>query len=435
LSDDCKRTLEITVPLEEIESVRGRVVAGFAAKATLPGFRPGKAPLSVIQSRFAEEIKQEVLDQLLQKSFYDRVQELDLDVVSSPSVTDLHFHDGEPLRYTAEFEVRPGFELQTYEGLEVPYAEPTVTDEEVDARIEAMRQRRAELVNVDPRPVEDGDFAVISLRSLTDVGTEEPISQDEMNLEVGGEYTLPEFTENVRGMQPGETREFDVVYPEDYSGTNLAGRTVRFEVTVKGIRKKELPELNDEFAKDMGDYKGLDDLREAVRGSMLAERQFYAREQAKSEIGRILGESYSFPVPEVFVRQQVESRVRRQLLQLAEQGADMKNLKLDWEKVLEQEREPATKVVRAGLVLDRIATAESIDVTQREVDEEIEREARRERTTPAAIREQLEKNGGLGRLASQIRTEKTLDFLFEKSIKVDPPPPPPAAEETPASAE
>ncbi len=435
MSDDCKRTLEITVPLEEVEVVRQRVLAGFAAKAALPGFRPGKAPKGVVQSRFADDIRQEVIDQLLQKAFHDRVAELDLDVVSNPSVTDLHFHDGEPLRFTAEFEVRPHFELQTYEGIEVPYAEPSVSDEDVDSRIEAMRQRRAELVNVDPRPVEEGDFAVISLKSLSSVGTEEPISQDEMNLEVGGEYTLPEFTENVRGMEPGQTREFDVIYPADYSGTNLAGRTVRFEVTVKSIRKRELPELNDEFAKDLGDYKGLDDLRDAIRGSVLAERQFYAREQAKGEIGRILGETYSFPVPDVFVRQQVETRVRRQLLQLAEQGADMKNLQLDWQKVLDEEREPATRVVRAGLVLDRIATAESIDVTPREVDEEIEREARRERGTPASIREKLEKDGGLERLASQLRTDKTLNFLFEKSTKVDPPEPQPATEEPSAAAE
>lgn len=428
MSDDCKRTLEITVPVEEVEEVRQRVLGELSAKTVIRGFRPGKAPKSVIQSRFGDEVRREVLDQLLDKAFRAKVTELDLDVVSDPSVKELHFEEGEPLRFTAEFEVRPAFDLQSYEGLEVPYREPSVSEDDVNERIEAMRMRRAELVNVDPRPVEDGDFAVIALKSTSPVGTEEPIEQDEMNLEVAGEYTLPEFTENVRGMQPGETREFDVTYPEDYSGTNLAGRTVRFEVTLKGIRKRELPELNDEFAQDLGDYKGLDDLREAVRGSILAERQYVAREEAKSAIGRILGTSYSFPVPEAFIQRQVETQVRRQIAQLAEYGADMENLQLDWKKVIEDEREPATQVVRAGLVLDRIATAESIEVTAREVDHEIEHAARRERVAPAALRERLEKEGGLVRIAHQIRSEKTLNLLFDKATKVAPPEPPAPAE-------
>lgn len=433
MSGDCKRTLEITIPFEEVEEVRQRVLTNLASKASLPGFRPGKVPKGVIRSQFAEQVKQETLDQVLSHAFNKKATELELDVVSTPNVKDLTFEEGQPVVFTAEFEVRPVFELQDYVGMEVPYAEPVVTDEDVDSRIESMRERRAELVNVDPRPVEKGDFAVISLKSLSPVGTEEPISQDEMNLEVGGEYTLPEFTENVLGMQQDETREFDVVYPEDYSGTNLAGRTVRFSITLKGIRKREFPELNDEFAQDMGDYKTFDEFREAVRGSLLAEREFVARDNAKAAIGEKLGESYDFPVPDAFVDQQVETMLRRQIRQLADQGADVANLQIDWKKAMEEQREPASKIVRASLVLDRIATAESVEVSQAEVEAEVERAAKRERISLASVRERLEKDGGLVRIAQQMRSEKTLNLLFEKGTKVVPPEPPAVAEPEPAA--
>ncbi len=421
MADDCKRTLEITVPADEVEVVRQRVVGDLAAKVSLPGFRPGKAPKGVILSRFRDDIRRETIDQILGSAFAKRAQELELDVVSTPSVKDLKYDDGEPLTFTAEFEVRPAFELLDYSSLEAPYAEPSVGDDEVDARLQGMREQRAELVNIDPRPVEDGDVAVVSLESKSDVGTEEPIRQDEMNLEVGGEYTLPEFTENVRGMQVGETREFDVVYPEDYSGKNLAGRTVTFEVKLNGLRKRELPELNDEFAQDLGDYKGMDDLREAIRGSLLAQREFLARDQAKQAIVEKLGEMYTFPVPESFVEQQVQTQMRRLIRQLAEQGADMDNLGVDWKQIVAEQRAPAERAVRAGLVLDRIGDAESIQVSQREVDEEIARAAQRERVAVTAIRERLEKDGGLERVATQLRTEKTLNILFEKAVKVPPP--------------
>jgi trigger factor len=430
LADDCKRTLEITIPAEEVAHTTQHVVQELSAKARIPGFRPGKVPASVILSRFKEQVRQDVLDHLLGPAFNRKASELSLDVVGTPKVKDLKFEEGEPVQFTAEFEVRPTFELQDYNNLTVPYEEPQVSDEDVDKRLQALREQRAELVNVDPRPVADGDFAVIGLESLTAVGTEEPIKQDEMNLEVGGEFTLPEFTENVRGMQVGETKEFDVVYPEDYSGRNLAGRTVTYRVTVKGLRKRELPELNDEFAQDMGDYKSLEELKENVRRSILAEREYFSRERSKEAIVRMISDAYTFPVPEAYVNQQVDTQMRRQIRNLAAQGADIENMQVDWERVIAEQREPATKSVRAGLVLERIADEESIEVTEQELNEELARVARREKVSPAALRERLAKDGSLSRIAQQMRTEKTLNLLLERATKV---PPPPAVEEPAAS--
>lgn len=424
MSDDCKRTLEITIPVEEVRKTTRHVVEELSAKVKLPGFRPGKVPANVVLARFKDQVRQDVLDHLLGPAFNRKADELALHVVGAPTVKDLKFEEGEPVEFTAEFEVRPEFELQDYDNLTVPYEEQQVSDEDVDARLTSLREQRAELVNVDPRPVEAGDFAVISLESLSSVGTEEPIKQDEMNLEVGGEYTLPEFTENVTGMEVGDSKEIEVVYPSDYSGRNLAGRTVTFRVTVNGIRKREMPELNDEFAQDMGDYKTLDDLKENVRRSILAEREYVARERAKEAIVDLLGETYSFPVPDAYVNQQVETQVRRQIRNLAAQGADMNNVQIDWEKVIAEEKAPAAKSVRAGIVLDKIAAAESVAVTEQEVNDEVARIARRENVAPAALRERIAKDGSLNRIAQQMQTEKTLNLLLERATKVPPAPKP-----------
>lgn len=420
MADECKRTLEITIPVEEVQKTTHHVVEELSAKVKIPGFRPGKVPANVILTRFKEQVRQDVLDHLMGPAFNKKASELSLDVVGTPKVKDLKFEEGGPVEFTAEFEVRPEFELQDYNNLTVPYGEPQVSDEDVDARLQSLREQRAELINVDPRPVEEGDFAVIALESVTDVGTEEPIKQDEMNLEVGGEYTLPEFTESVKGMEVGQTKDIEVVYPADYSGRNLAGRTVTYRVTVNGLRKRELPELNDEFAQDMGDYKTIDDLKENVRRSVLAEREYMARERSKEAIVQLLSDAYTFPVPEAYVNQQVETQVRRQIRNLAAQGADMESVQIDWEKVIAEQKEPAAKSVRAGLVLDKIATAETVEVTEQELNDELGRIARRENVAPAALRERLAKDGSLGRVAQQMQTEKTLNLLLERATKVPP---------------
>ncbi|MCC7341598.1 MAG: trigger factor [Bryobacterales bacterium] len=422
MSDDCKRTLEISIPVEEVEKTTRHVVEELGTRVKIPGFRPGKVPADVVLKRFKDQVRQDVLDHLLGPAFNRKADELALHVVGRPTVKDLKYEEGQPVEFTAEFEVRPEFELQDYDNLTVPYEEPQVSEEDVDARLASLREQRAELVNVDPRPVEEGDFAVIALESLSSVGTEEPIKQDEMNLEVGGEYTLPEFTENVKGMEVGDTKEFDVVYPGDYSGRNLAGRTVTFRVTLNGLRKREMPELNDEFAQDMGDYKTLDDLKENVRRSILAEREFVARERSKEAIVALLSDAYSFPVPEAYVSQQIDSQVRRQIRNLAAQGADMNNVQIDWDKVIEEQREPAAKSVRVGMVIEKIAAAESVEVLEKEVNDEVARIARRENVAPAALRERIEKDGSIVRIAQQIQTEKTLNLLLERATKVAPAP-------------
>ena len=416
LIEGCKHSLEISIPVQEVEAETARALDHVQKRAKLRGFRPGKAPVSIVRKEFAGDIRQQVIESLIPKFLQKQFEAENLNVLGTPDIEDVHFHEGEPLRFTAKFEVVPEIELQDYKGVEVAYSDPEPTDEDVAKRIEEIRGQKAQYINIDPRAIADGDFAVVGLESISGVEGE-PVKQDEMVLEIGAADTLPAFTENLRGLSPGDEKEFEVAYPEDYGSSRLAGKTVLFHATVKGIRRKELPELNDDFAQEVGDYRDLGELREAVRKAIFSQRQQEAQEEAKNKIVDKLVDAHDFPVPEIFVERQIRNRVEQRLGALAAQGVDPRSLKLDWEKLKETQREKAVREVKASLLLGRVAERESIHATRDDVDQEVERVARQQREPVAAVRMRFEKDGTMGRIANHIQTEKTLSFLFEHARK------------------
>ena len=416
LVEGCKHTLEITVPLPDVENETNRVVGDVMKRAKLPGFRPGKVPAGLIRKQFAGEIRQKVLESLVPKFLQKQVEAENLNLVGSPEYADIHLQEGEPLKFKATFEVVPEIELGEYKEVEVPYQDPAVSDEDVTGRIDELRNQKAEYLNVDPRPVENGDFAVVSLESLSGVQGE-PVKTEEMQLEIGATDTFEAFSTNLLGLSPGEEKEFEVTYPEDYGSEKLAGKTVRFHATLKGIRRKELPELNDEFAQDLGDYRTVDELREAVRKSIFAQRQYEAQQHAKELIVDKLVDAHGFPVPKVFVDQQIHSRLDQSLKSMEAQGIDPRSLKVDWNKVKEGQRDKALREVKASMLLSKISEREAIHATRDEVDREVEKVARQQRKPVAAVQMEFEKDGTMGRIASHIQTEKTLNFLFEHARK------------------
>jgi len=417
LADGLKQTLEVTVAAAEVEAEVQRAVTSLREKIRLPGFRPGKVPAELIRRRFAEDVREEVVRKLVGKHFWKRAEEEGLAVASVPDITEVHFQPGEPMRFKAEFEVTPRFELREYKGVTVPYQDPEVSEADLEERLAQIQEQHAEYFNVDPRPVEDGDFAVVALESLGGLSGP-PIRQDELMLHIGDRDTLADFSENLRGLTPPAEKEFEVHYPEEYGEERLAGKGVRFRARLKGIRRKELPALNDEFAQDLGEYQTVEELREAVRRGLFFERQAVAQREAKNRLIDALVDQHDFPVPEAYVERQIEALVESYLARLAAEGVDLKTVRIDWERVRNAQRERAIREVKASLLISRIADAESIIATTDEVEREVQRMARQEREPAPALRARLEKEGGLGRLASRIRTEKTLNFLFEHARKV-----------------
>lgn len=416
--EGCKHSIEVTVPVEDVKKETERVAADLQKKVRLPGFRPGKAPLSIVKTRFVNEINQDVIEAIVPRFFHEAATKEGLEVVGRPNIVDLHFHDNEPIKFKAEFEVAPTFNLGEYKGLTVEYDEPVVSDDDVNQRIDGIRDQKAEFVNEEPRALVDGDFAVVSLESIG--GTDQKIEQEELMLKVGDEHTIAEFSTNLRGAAPDDVREFDITYPEDYDQKQLAGRTVKFRATVKAVRRRELPELNDEFAKDLGDFQTLDEFKQTVRNTILHERQHTAQDSTKNQLLDKLVEGHDFAIPETYVDRQIEMNVENQLRQLAAQGMDPSKLKLDWNKVKEAQQERARKDVKASLLLDKIAETEAIAATNEEVDAEVARIARQQRETVPVTKAKLQKDGTLARIAGHIRTEKTLKLLFDAANKVVP---------------
>lgn len=420
LVEGCKHELEISIPAEAVEAETGKVTKTFQGKAKLPGFRPGKVPASLIRKTFAGDIRQQVLEHLVPRFFDAKAKEENLRVVGTPSISDVHFHDGEPVRFKAHFEVFPEFEPAEYTGVEVPYAQPEVTDEDIEKRIAELRESKATYVNVDPRPLAEGDYAVVSLESLS--GAEEPIKSDEVSILIGGPETIPGFTENLLGASPGDEKEFDVVYPEEYGQEKLAGKTIRFHTALKGLRRRELPEVNDDFAQDLGDFRTMDELKDALRKSIFAQREVDAQRVAKDAIVDKLVDANEFPVPEAFVEKQIENRVEQRLRSLSQQGVDPRSFNLDWDKIKAAQRDAAIREVKASLILGKVAEREAIGVTNEEVDREVTRVAQQNREPVPTVRKRLSEDGTMDRIASHIQTEKTLNFLFDKATKTVPEP-------------
>jgi trigger factor len=418
LVEGCKHSVEVTVPIEAIDHETAKVVTNIQKRARIPGFRPGKAPATMIRKHFEGDIRQQVLEAVVPKFFDAQVKQENLHLVGQPTIMDVHFHAGEPLRFKAEFEVFPEIEIAEYRGLTVPYKDPEVSDADTEERIAQIRNDKATFVNEEPRPLADGDHAVISLESLA--GTDEPVKSDETTLEIGAKDTIDGFTENLRGMSPDEEKDFDVTYPDDYGQLKFAGKTIRFHCVLKGVRRKEMPELNDEFAQDLGDYRTVDELREAVRKGIFAQRQNDAQREAKDKLVDAMVDRNEFPVPEAFVERQIRNRLEQSLRSLAEQGIDPKSLKLDWEKVKEAQRDRAVREVRASLLLGKVSEREGIAATKDEVDREVELLARQRREPVPVLRPKLQEDGTLDRIASHIQTEKTLQFLFDHAEKVVP---------------
>ena len=415
-TDICRGELEISVPWEEVRKETERVVKAFRKQVRIPGFRPGKAPDKVIQTRYAGDIQSEVIETLVGRHFWKRAQDEDYRVIGTPGVKDIKFEDGQDLTFKAEFEIIPDFELSEYKKLPVPYNDPDVTDEDVDSELKKIREQHATYKNLDPRPLADGDIAVVSLLS-DEVEGAPKIDQKETTLLIGGEETMEGFTTALTGKSPGDKVDFDIEYPEDFGNEQLAGKKIPFHAEVLGIREKELPELDDDFAADVGDFRTLDELKDRIRNEMLEHKRRQAREEANEKIIDILVERNQFPVPDRLVEQQITTRLERTARMFAGQGMDPQQI--DWSQMRDSQREGALRDVRAGLILERISEVENIEVDSETVDNEVEAYAKRNQMTLGAARKKLAEDGTLDRIENHYVNEKTMTLLFDESVKME----------------
>jgi trigger factor len=417
-SSNTKREIEIEISAEEVARETETLIGKYQKLARIPGFRKGHVPASVIRQRFSQDIQNDVVDALIPKHFRKETGKLGLIPVSQPRVTDLHLHDNEPLKFKASFEVMPEIKVEGYKDLRSEKPEVTVTDEEVQQSLDSIREQRAAYTSVEGRPLADGDFAQVSLdgKPNNEADDSKPVHMDDILVEIGGKSTMPEFTENLRGASAGDVRAFEVNYPEDAQDKRLAGKKFNYTVNVQAIKQKSLPELNDEFAKELGEFTTLEEVRQRIREGMEAERKHTAERESKDKLLGELVKRNEFEVPEALVERQIDVRLERGLRALTAQGMKAEDIKkMDFNRMRAGQRDQALQEVKASLLLEKVAEEEKIEVGDEEIDREVQALAEQSKQTPESIRARLTRDGALDRIRNRIRHEKTLDFLYHQS--------------------
>jgi trigger factor len=413
---ECKKNLDIEIPPDVVDAEITHIAQEFARRARVPGFRPGKAPIGVVKTRFRDEIVSEMMQHLMPKYFGDAIDERKLDIVQAPQFESVDYNSGKPLRFRAVFEVYPRLSIANYEGIPVQEVSSQVQESEVETALKKLQEDMAELTPVEEdRTVQEGDFAEISYSGTIEGSDEPPIMGEKAVAEIGGRTTVKEFTENLIGAKVGEERTFNVIYRADYPTARLAGKTVAYKVKVEALKTKESPELNDEFAQRFGDYKTLDELKAKLHEDLEKQKRDQAQEQMREKLLEWLEDNNEFELPQSLIERQLQIRVQRLVRDLSRQGINPQRLDVDWGKIREDQQQQAMRDVKGSLILEHIAEKENISVSEQEIESEIEKIAGETNRPKEKVKEVLSRDSGLERLRSQIRNRKTLDLLQSKA--------------------
>jgi trigger factor len=413
---ETRKNLVVEIESSTVDAEIDRVARDYTKAARIPGFRPGKVPARVVKQRFRSQILHEVVHELVPRAVDDALRERGLEPLDTPDIRDVIVEEGQPLKFTATFDTVPSFDLQPYVSLELRRPQATLQEGAVDETLQALRERAARFEVVEARPVERGDTVVVDL--VREAGTETADTHQDVNIEIGAAANPPGFDDEVIGTTFGETKRFEVRYPDDYEMKELAGTAVNYTVTIKGLKRRVVPELDDEFARDLGEFDTLAALRARVEQDLTREAEQKAERDARGELLKQLAGWVTFTVPESLIERELDRRIEDFARRLMEQGVDPRKADIDWAAFRQAQQEPARDSVASALVLDEVAQREGLTVSEAEIEAELSRFGERTGRTTAAVRAQLEKDGGISRLATGLRREKAVDFLRSRATIV-----------------
>ena len=413
--NETRRHLVVEIPTTEVESAIDRVTREYTKSARLPGFRPGKVPPTVVRQRFRAQILHDVAHDLIPRTIDEVLSARGVEPVDTPDVKDVVVEEGKPLSFTASFDVVPPFDPGDFSEIQLRRSAVAVDDDAVQATLERLRDRAARFEPVEGG-VADGHTLVIDLERQTtgaDGVVAAPDKHEKVSIDIGAPANPPGFDDKVLGMAVGETRSFTLDYPADYAVAELAGTSVAYTVTLTELRRRVVPALDDEFAKDLGeDLESLDALRARVRGDLEAESRDASERQLRADLLKQLAKRLPFPVPGALVDREVDRRVEEFARRLMSQQIDPRRANIDWAAFRQGQREPAQESVASALVLDQIARRDGIEVTPADLDGEVERYAERAGLTAAAVQARLEQEDGLGRMQVGMRREKAVNAVL-----------------------
>jgi trigger factor len=434
---DTQKNLVVEIPSAVVDAEIDKVSRDYSKAARIPGFRPGKVPAKVVKQRFRDQILHDVAHGLIPRAVDEALRERGVEPVDTPDIRDVVVEEGQPLKFTASFETVPPIEPGDYASLTVHRKRPQVQDADLEQALSQLRERAARYEPIENRGVELGDSVLMDLvRTAEKKGEDEPLivipgqerpaetetdKHDNVTVDIGGPANPPGFDDALIGLTTNDQKTFDVTYPQDYAVKELAGTTVKYDVMVKAIRKRVVPDLDDEFAKDLGEFDSLEALRTRVRADLEHEAQHESEREMRSELLKQLAQRVQFDVPASLLDREIDRRVEEFVRRLMEQQIDPMRTNINWEEFRERQRDAAAESVKSALVLDEVSRREAIAVTAQELEAEVGRYAERTGRTAAAVRARLEKEGGLGRLYTGLRREKTMSFLLSRATGIEQP--------------
>ena len=432
--NETRKNLVVEIESSVVDQEIDKVARDYGRQAKIPGFRPGKVPAKVVRQRFRDQILHDVAHGLIPRAVDEALRERGVEPVDTPDIKDVVVEEGQPLKFTATFDTVPPIDPGDYAALRLARASQHVSEAAIDQALQGLRERAARYEPVEGRGVGDGDSVLMDLVRtargepaivLTDADA--PVAEgagpksdthENVTVDIGAAANPPGFDDHLIGLEPGSRKTFDVRYPEGYAIAELAGKTVTYDVAVKALRKRIVPELDDEFAKDLGDFASLDALRGRVREDLEHEARHEADREIRAELMKQLAARVTFDVPQALLEREIDRRVEEFVRRLIEQQIDPMKTNINWEEFRERQKDAAAEAVRGALVLDEVARREQVAVSRDEVDAEIARFAERTGRTPAAVRARLEKEGGISRLYAGLRRERAIDFLLSRATIV-----------------
>lgn len=427
---ETRKHISFEIPTDVVDAEIDRVAKGYSRTARVPGFRPGKVPAAVVRQRYKDQILYDVAHDLIPRLVGDALRERGLEPVATPDIKDVSIEEGQPLKFVADFETLPPIDPGEYTGVTLRKQPAVLEVGAVDQAIERLRQQAARWHPVEDRPAAAGDTLLVDLtrtrrrRLVAMPGEADPPpahEQDDkpealqgVSIELGNEANPPGFDDHLVGTVANDQRTFTSTLPTNYAVAELAGATMDYDVSVKAVRHKELPALDDDFAKELGEFDTLDALRDRVRHDLQHEAEHESEHKLRHDLLQTLAGRMR-TAPDVLVDREIDRRLEEFVRRLMEQGVDPNKANIDWQEFRERQRQAAADTVRSTLVVDEIARREQIEATDEDLDKEIAKFAERSGRTPTAVRARLEKEDALDRIRSGIRREKTMTWLVEKA--------------------
>jgi trigger factor len=411
--NETRKTLRVEIPSDIVDQEIERVARDYSKRARIPGFRPGKTPTRVVKQRFKDQILHDVAHDLIPRAVDDALNERGVEAVNTPDIRDVNIEEGQVLTFTASFDTLPAFEPGEYSTLSLRRSSAKIEEPVVDQALQRLRERAARFEPVEGRGVVGGDTVMVDLERRDAGG--KPDKHNDVAVELGAKANPPGFDEQLLGLETGATKTFSVHYPADYAIKELAGTEVSYSVAVKGIKRRVLPELDDEFAKDLGSFETLEALRARVREDLEHDARHAAERDLRAGLMKQLAARLPFEVPPSLVERELDRRVEEFARRLADQHVDPRQAGIDWHAFRESQRDAAREAVASAIVIDEVARREQLTVTDADLEREIERYAERTGRAPAAVRAALEKEGGLSRILGGLRRDKSIDFLLARA--------------------